>query len=629
MGEANLERKLRAILSADVKGYSLLMADDEIATIQTITTYRDIMKSLIKGHKGRVVDFPGDNLLAEFKSVVDAVQCAVEIQKVLKEKNDELPSQRRMDFRIGVNLGDIVQEGDRIYGDGVNIAARIESLADPGGISISGSAFDNVRNKLGYGYQYSGEQKVKNIANPVKHYKILMEPDAAGKVIGEKQFLGRISRKFAIALILALAIIAGGLISNYIYLYQAGRIEPASVEKMAFPLPDKPSIAVLPFDNLTGDPDQEYFSNGITEEIITALSKVPDLFVIARNSTFTYKGKPAKFHQVAEELGVRYVLEGSVRKSGNQVRITAQLIDAIEGNHLWAERYDRDLKDIFTIQDEITKNIITSIQVKLTSGEQAHLKALGTKNLDAYLNYLQAEYHLRNYNKEDNLKARQLAEKAIALDPGFERGYLILAFVEIADVWLGISKSPKESLIRCVKLAKKSIELKDTPEPHRVLAVAFALFRKYNAAIEEARKAIQMAPNSADCYMVLGHVYMISDMGEEAIPVLQKAIRMNPYPPSVYLHNLSWSYYYAGQYEKAITEGKKAIIVSPNNNLAHRGLICAYMALGREEEARAHAAEVLRIDPDFSVDRAAKVSPFKNKAKLKIVMDFYRKAGLK
>ena len=253
MADEDYKRKLTAILSADVKGYSLLMADNEIATIQTITAYRELIKNLIEQHKGRVVDSPGDNLLAEFQSVVDAVQCAVEIQKELKIKNDELPSERRMDFRIGINLGDIVQEGERIYGDGVNIAARIESKADPGGISISGTAFDSVRNKLGYGYEYKGEQKVKNIANPVKLYKVIMDPDMAGKVIGEKRILGQTSRKVAITVILALAIIAGGLISYYIYLYQSGRIEPASLENMAYALPDRPSIAVLPFENISKD----------------------------------------------------------------------------------------------------------------------------------------------------------------------------------------------------------------------------------------------------------------------------------------------------------------------------------------------------------------------------------------
>jgi adenylate cyclase len=400
-------------------------------------------------------------------------------------------------------------------------------------------------------------------------------------------------------------------------------------DKAPLPLPDKPSIAVLPFVNMSGDPEQEYFSDGITEEIITALSKTPKLFVIARNSTFTYKNKPTRVQKIGRELGVKYVLEGSVRKAGDKVRITAQLVDAKTGNHLWAERYDRELKDIFAIQDDITKNIITEVQVQLTAGVQARFKAGGTKNLDAYLNYLQAWDHLRHFNKEDSIRARELAEKTIALDPDFEKGYSVLAFVEIVDVWVGLSKSPKESLMRAMKLAKKSIAIEDSPLPHRVLATTYVLFRKHDAAIAEARKAVQMAPNYADAYMTLGHVYMLSDMGEEAVPVLQKAIRLNPYPPSPYFHNLAWSYYLLGKYDEAIAEAKKAIGVSPKDIIAHRALICSYLSLGREEEARAQAAEVLRIDPNFSVDRAEKRSPIKNKDKVKKIFDSYRKAGLK
>jgi len=400
-------------------------------------------------------------------------------------------------------------------------------------------------------------------------------------------------------------------------------------ETPPLPLPDKPSIAVLPFVNMSGDPEQEYFSDGITEEIITALSKTPKLFVIARNSTFTYKNKPTKVQKVGRELGVKYVLEGSVRKAGNKVRVTAQLVDAQTGHHLWAERYDRKMKDIFAIQDNITKNIITEVQVQLTTGEQARLRAKGTENLDAYLKYLKASEYLIQFNKEDSIRARKLAEETIALDPSFQKGYSILAFVEIVDVWVGLSKSPKESLMRAMELAKKSIAIDDSPLPHRVLATAYVLFRKHDAAIAEARKAIQMAPNYAAAYMTLGHVLMLSDMAEEAIPVLEKAIRLNPYPPSPYFHNLAFSYILLGKYEEAISEAKKAIRVSPKDIIAHRALVSCYSFLGREDEAHAQAAEVLRIDPDFSVDRAEKRSPIKNKDKVKKIFDSYRKAGLK
>ncbi|MGD8883167.1 MAG: adenylate/guanylate cyclase domain-containing protein [Desulfobacterales bacterium] len=317
------------------------------------------------------MDSPGDNVLAEFSSVVDAVQCAVAVQNEIQTGNAELPDTRRMQFRIGVNLGDVIDEEDRIYGDGVNIAARLEAMADPGGICVSKTAFDQIETKLPLQYKYLGEQSVKNIPKPVGAYRVLMKSDAAGKVIGEKRFLGRFSRKTAMAAIIVLVIVAGGLVSWNIYLQQSKKVEPASVEKMAFPLPDKPSIAVLPFENMSGDSDQEYIADGITENIITGLSQDPEIFKIARQSSFTYKGKPVKIRQVSEEVGVRYFLEGSVQKAEDRLRITVQLIDAIVGHHWWAKRYDRELRDLFTLQDDITMKILTALEVKLTRGEFA------------------------------------------------------------------------------------------------------------------------------------------------------------------------------------------------------------------------------------------------------------------
>ncbi|MGD9414063.1 MAG: adenylate/guanylate cyclase domain-containing protein, partial [Desulfobacterales bacterium] len=338
MTQEGFKRKLAAILSADAVGYSRLMAEDETATVKTMASYREIMSSLIKQHRGRVVDSPGDNVLAEFSSVVDAVQCAVAMQNEFQARNGKLPENRRMEFRIGINLGDVIDEEDRLYGDGVNIAARLESMADPGGICVSKTAFDQIETKLPLGYEYLGEQSVKNIPKPVGAYRVLMKPDAAGKVIGEKRFLGRFSRKTAGAAIIILVIVAIGLVSWNIYLQQPEKVESASVDQMAYPLPERPSIAVLPFDNLSNDSQQEYFSDGLTEEIITALSKMPKIFVIARESVFTYKGKPVEIKQVAEELGIQYVLKGSIRKSGDKIRITTQFIDALSGRHLWAER---------------------------------------------------------------------------------------------------------------------------------------------------------------------------------------------------------------------------------------------------------------------------------------------------
>ena len=335
MTTQEVKRKLAAILSADVKGYSRLMGEDEKGTLHTLNVHKEVMTGLIQHHHGRVVDAPGDNVLAEFGSVVDAVECAVETQKELKTRNAQLPENRRMEFRIGINLGDVIEEGEKIFGDGVNIAARLESLSEAGGICISGTAFDHVKNKLNLGYQYLGEQTVKNILEPVRVYRVLMEPEAAGKVIGDKR--PRQWQRATIGLVVAAILVIATFVIWKLFIPPASQEEVASIDKMAFPLPDKPSIAVLPFVNMSDDPKQEFFSDGLTEEIINALSRVPNVFVIARNSTFTYKGKAVKVQRVAEDLGVQYVLEGSVQKSGSRVRVTAQLIDAIKGHHIYGQ----------------------------------------------------------------------------------------------------------------------------------------------------------------------------------------------------------------------------------------------------------------------------------------------------
>jgi TolB-like protein len=543
------------------------MAEDEAATVKTIASYREIMASLIKQHRGRAVDSPGENVLSEFSSVVDAVQCAVAVQNEIQTRNAELPENRRMEFRIGINLGDVIDEDNRIYGDGVNIAARLESLADPGGICVSKTAFDQIETKLPLGYEYLGEQSVKNIPKPVSAYRVLMKPDAVGKVIGEKRFLGKFSRKTAMTAIIALAVIAAGLISWNIYFQQSKKVEPASAEKMAFPLPDKPSIAVLPFDNLSGDPEQDYFSDGLTEEIITALSKVPGVFVIARNSVFTYKGKPVKVKQVAEELGVRYVLEGSIRKAEDKIRITAQLIDALSGHHLWAERYDRDLKEIFAVQDELTKKIITAMQVELTWGEQAQADAKGTNNLEAYLKFLQARENVNKLNLEGNALGKKLAQEAIDLDPQYAMAYRILAATHRMDMFLGTSKSPKQSIGTCMQLLKKAIELDETyAEAYGAMGFTLSMIGKHDKAIATAKKAVSLDPNSATTHAMLGHTLRMGGKPEEAILAYTKAIRLNPIPPTFYLFGLGMPYALTGQYEKGIIWCEKAVRQDPDSS---------------------------------------------------------------
>ena len=397
MAAEDFKRKLAAILSADAVGYSRLMAEDEAATVKTLATYREVMTSLIKQHRGRVVDSPGDNVLAEFSSVVDAVQCAVAVQKEFQARNAVLPENRRMEFRIGVNLGDVIEEEERIYGDGVNIAARLEALADPGGICVSKTAFDHIESKLPLGYEYLGEQEVKNIPKPVGAYRVLMEPRVTvADEIEKGKAVPVWRRKTVIAGAIAVLVVIIGVALWNFYL-RPPPIEPASVETMAYPLPEKPSVAVLPFVNMSDDPKQEFFSDGLTDQIIAALSKVPELFVIARNSSFTYKGKPVKVQQVAEDLGVRYVLEGSVRTSEDKLRVTAQLIDALKGHHLWTEQYDREIKEVFAVQDDITGQILGALQVQLTSGPEA---TWGTQNLQAYLKTLEAMSVFRQITRD-------------------------------------------------------------------------------------------------------------------------------------------------------------------------------------------------------------------------------------
>ncbi len=629
MTEERTRRKLSGILSADAAGYSRLMEDDEASTILTLADSKELMANLIQQYHGRVVDAPGDNLLAEFGSVVDATECAVKIQQELKVKNAQLPDDRKMEFRIGVNLGDVVEEADRIYGDGVNIAARLEGLAKPGEICISGTAFDQVKNKLQLGYAYLGEHSVKNIAEPVRVYRVLMEPEAAGKVLNEKRFLGRISRKTAMAAIIVLVIVAGALISWNIYLRQSKRVEPASLDKMAFPLPDKPSIAVLPFDNLSGDPEQEYFSDGITEEIITALSKIPKLFVIARNSTFTFKGKPVKVQQVSEELGVQYVIEGSVRRAEDRVRITVQLIDALTGHHIWAEKYDRDIKDIFAVQDEITKKTITALQIKLTEGEQAGFYARGTDNLEAYLKVMEANWLTYQSTKDGVIKAQQLAEEAIALDPDYAFAYKMLGSALGSAIQLGMSKNPRESLKRTIELLRKAIELDDSLAiAHTSLGFWSMYARQYDTAIAEAKRALELEPNSADVIIGYAAVITIAGRPEEAIPFFKEGLRLNPKPPSLYLHFLGVAFRDSGQYEEAIVQAKRAVEQEPNNLVANVVLTSSLSLAGRDEEARAAAKEILRISPKFSVAQWQQTSPHKERTVVKRYCDALRKAGL-
>ena len=582
MSEERSKRKLAAILSADVEGYSRLMEDDEEATVRTITSYRDLMVTQIQSQNGRVVDAKGDNVLAEFSSVVDAVRCAAEIQKELAKENSPLPEHRRMEFRIGVNLGDVIEEGGTIYGDGVNIAARLEGLAEGGGICISGSVYDQIENKLGLEFEYLGEHSVKNIKKAVRVYQVRVEDRISAVEIG-----------------------------------------------LDLHLPDRPSIAVLPFANMSGDPEQEYFSDGITEEIITGLSKVPRLFVIARNSTFTYKGRPVRVQKVGQELGVRYVLEGSVRRAEGRVRITAQLVDAKSGTHLWAEKYDRDLKDIFALQDEITLKVITALQVRLTEGEQAFIVVKGTDDFDAYQRFLRGRENVLRYTKEGAITARKMAEEAISLDPGYPRGYRLLGTTHMMYVAFGLAENPEKSLLKAAELYDKVLSLDPSDVVARsLLGLSYTLMRQHEKGMVEAETAVALNPNAADAHDFLGYILHFNGRHEEGIEEIKKAIRLNPFPPNMYFLHLAYAYFGSGVYEESIAACKKALRLQPENLFSHLLLTAAYSLLGYGEKAHAEAAEVLRINPKFSLERYAKTLSYKNQADVDSQIDALRNAGL-
>jgi len=580
--EERAKRKLAAILSADVKGYSRLMADDEEATVRTLNAYREVMTSLIKEHRGRVVDAKGDNVLAQFSSVVDAVRGAVEVQKELKEKNSGLPEHRRMEFRIGINLGDVIEEAGTIYGDGVNVAARIEGLAEGGGICISGTAFDHVEGKLRLEFEYLGEQSVKNIKKPVRVYRVKMASRLSDLVIGRE-----------------------------------------------LPLPDKPSIAVLPFVNMSGDPEQEYFSDGITEDLITDLSKISGLFVIARNSTFTYKGKPVKVDQVGRELAVRYVLEGSVRKAGNRVRITAQLVDVSTGGHLWAERYDRDLEDIFALQDEVAQKIVSALAVKLTEDEQERLERRYTDNLEAYDYFLRGLEYMNRFTKEANDQARSMFQRAIDLDPKFAAasGHMSLThWLEWAFGWT----QDFQCLERALELAQKAAALDDSlPEAYRILGTLCLWKKQHEHAITLTERAIALNPNYADAIGQLGNVLSFAGKPEEGIELVKTAMRLNPMYPVNYLFDLGHAYMLAGRYKEAVTALKRLLHRNPNFHPAHIYLAITYSELGRAAEAQAEAAEFAGMSSSMSWEDWRHRLPYKDEAVIEHFFDVLRKVGVR
>jgi adenylate cyclase len=588
-----VERKLAAILAADVVGYSRLMGEDEARTLERLKSLRkELVQPKITERKGRIVKLMGDGLLAEFPSVVEAVQCAVEIQQSMIGREAELPDERRIRLRIGVNLGDIIVEGSDIYGDGVNVAARLEALADPGGICISGPAFDTVDGKLDLAFEDGGEQHVKNIAKPVRVYRLASGSPQDG---------------------------------------------PPTHSTEPLPLPDKPSVAVLPFNNMSGDPEQEYFSDGITEDIITELSRFKNLFVIARNSSFAYKGQPVNIREIAHQLGVAYVVEGSVRKAGNRVRITAQLIEAEQGNHVWAERYDRGLEDIFAVQDEVTRSIVSILAGRVADVETSRAKRKPTENMTAYDFLLRGKEHFERATKTESALARRLFQKAIELDPDYAQAHVFLAWTHFYDFELGWSDDPDESYALGLSCAQHAVEIDNTDAwAHAALAYSYVYGKQHDLCRTHIERACTLNPNDADILSLKGLFLAYLGNPAEGVESSEVARRLNPSAPEWYLWCFGIALYSASRYEDAVAVWRQ-MAIPPTEIFAC--LAAGYAQLGQLDEAQSCLAEYheragKELPKDPGDDRKGWQTywfnsfPYRNAADLDRLLDGLRKAGL-
>ena len=568
-----MERRLTAIMATDVVGYTRLIRADEEGTLEALKSLRaNLIDPKLRQYNGRIVKLMGDGMLAEFASVVDAVRAAVETQQAVAEYNAERPEDKPIEFRVGINLGDVVIDGDDIHGDGVNVAARLEGLAEPGGIFVSGKVYEEVRDRTHYRFEDLGEQRVKSIDRPVRIWRWLSLGAAATNGIAATQ-------------------------------------DP-------LPLPDKPSIAVLPFDNMSGDPEQEYFADGITEDIITEISKIAGLMVISRNSTFTYKGKAAKVQDVCRNLGVRYVLEGSVRKAGERVRITAQLIDGRSGGHLWADRYDRGLEDIFAVQDDVAEKIVRALEVKLVDGANAEPTRVGTDVPEAYDCVLRGREQYRLFSVDGNAVARELYERAIAL-AGLAETYLQEWFME-----------PQPVLDRAFELAEQA-KARGPSDPlvQEALSTVQLFMKQHSAAIETARRWIEIEPSNADAYATLAGALHFVGENEEVIALIEKAMRLNPFYPFYYPHYIGLAHMAMRRYDEAAVLFKRSIIRNPEAMPSHIFLSACYGHMGEITQASAQLAELRRINPGFSIAWLRTFIPYKRAADIDLLVEGLRVGG--
>jgi adenylate cyclase len=578
-----MERRLAAIFTADVAGYSRLVGADEEGTIDRLSAHRrELIEPKIAEHQGRLVKTTGDGVLAEFASPVKAVRCAIDVQHGMAARNADIPEGSRIEFRIGINLGDVVVDDDDIYGDGVNIAARLENLAEPGSVFISRAVRDFVTDTAELVLEDLGERELKNIAKPVQVFRIAAPAQAV-----------------------------------------------AASQAPAPAVPQKPSIAVLPFTNMSGDAEQEYFSDGMTEDLITDLSKISALFVIARNSSFAYKGRLVKVQDIGRDLGVRFVLEGSIRKSGNRVRITAQLIDAESGGHLWAERFDRDLTDIFATQDEVVEKIVRALAVTLTQGEEKRLGRRGTANVAAYEAVLRARELLGGATRETVAQARAMYQRAIELDASYAVPHAGLAATAVSNYVSDWADDPGAELDQAERWARRALKL-DESEPFAHMALGHVLLwrRDHDGALAEFRSMIALDPNFAQGHSATGLALMYAGRAAEALEAFALSKRLDPHYPSIVLHYLAQANFSLGNYGTAAKQLLERIARTPGTDSSRMMLAACYGHLGRVEEARAAWAELLKVNPDFSLEQRERVLPYKDPRDFARIADALAKAGL-
>jgi adenylate cyclase len=584
----NTRRKLAAILAADVVGYSRLMGEDEVGTVVALRTHREeLIEPKIAEHEGRIVKLMGDGLLAEFPSAVEAVQCAVEIQHTIGERSANVPEDRRITYRIGINIGDIIVEGEDIYGDGVNVAARLEGLAEPGSIYVSRTVVNHIKGKVDLDFQDMGERQVKNISESVHVYLVVLERPAGGPAPGREEDLA---------------------------------------------LPDKPSIAVLPFVNMSGDPEQEFFADGMAEDVITALSKYRWFFVIARNSSFTYKGTAMDVKRIAQELGVRYVLEGSVRKGGDRIRVTAQLIDAETGNHIWAERYDRNVADIFAVQDEMTEQIVTSIEPELGTAERQRARRKPPQSLDAWDRFQRGLWHVHHMNKRDHSEAERLMQEVVKIDPDFSPAYAYLSLLRYLAVIYGFAEDDSKTLTEGHALGDKAVTLdRNDSVAHFALARILTMKGETESAIAESKIAIRLNPNCPHSHHSLGWaLYWGKADAEAALEHLNTALRLNPRDPLrwVTLMLIGASLRFLKRYDEAIEWGRAACQYSEADFLPHLHLAASFGQMGRIDEAQAAITKALELRPELSITFMTKRYATLHPAMRGPYFDGLRKAGM-